>query len=164
MLACKYAEFHLQIFFCWDSANKQLCPEMISLSQIYIPAYSKPINQNFIVFLLWLTNSYLFLFYQEFILIVLTKQFCPEMLTRNEQKIGPKLWISPISDHFCPKIGLVLGCGCQFTEIGVKLPQFHPQIVVKLVLWLWLGVVLHILIGLGLWLGVSKPHFAHPWS
>ena len=26
-----------------------------------------------------------------------------------------------------------------------------------------LGVAVHGLIGLGLWLGVSKPHFAHPW-
>ena len=40
------------------------------------------------------------------------------------------------------------------------MPQFNPTIGIKLVLRLWLGVVLHILIGLG----VLKPHFAHPWA
>ena len=33
----------------------------------------------------------------------------------------------------------------------------------KLGLGLGLGVFVHGLIGLGLWLGVPKPHFAHPW-
>ena len=33
--------------------------------------------------------------------------------TRDEQKIGPQLWISPISGQFCPKIGLGLGWGLQ---------------------------------------------------
>ena len=33
------------------------------------------------------------------------------VVIRDVQKIGPQLWISPISGHFWPKIGLGLGWG-----------------------------------------------------
>ena len=53
-----------------------------------------------------------------------------------------------------------LGLGCQIVKknlVGVVVWGCG-----QLKLGLGLGVVVHGLIGLGLWLGVAKPHFAHP--
>ena len=60
------------------------------------------------------------------------------------------------------KIGLGLGLGCQLIKknwVGVVVGGCGQ---LKLGLGLGLGVAVHGLIGLGLWLGVPKPHFAHP--
>ena len=57
------------------------------------------------------------------------------------------------------KIGLGLGLECLIVKkwVGVVVGGCGQ-------LKLGLGVAVYGLIGLGLWLGVPKPHFAHPWS
>ena len=60
---------------------------------------------------------------------------------------------------------------CRLSTLFLVAEPKKSQIVKKLVgvvfggcgqLILGLGVAVHGLIGLGLWLGVPKPHFAHP--
>ena len=41
---------------------------------------------------------------------------------------------------------------------------FKAKVILGFTASVGLGVAVHGLIGLGLWLGVPKPHFAHPWS
>ena len=89
------------------------------------------------------------------------------------------------------KIGLVLGIGCfgivklgcgwccgdfhekNWVGLGVGVSNCKKNWVgvvvggcgqLKLGLGLGLEVAVHGLIGLGLWLGVPQPHFAHPWQ
>ena len=72
---------------------------------------------------------------------------------------------SSLKGHFAQKLGWYWVVGVKLSKLGSNYPNFTPnrgKIGVKLVMLLWLGVVLHILIGLRLWLGVSKPNFAHP--
>ena len=85
------------------------------------------------------------------------------------RKLGPKCGYPQFRVIFAQKLGWCWVVGVNLPKLGSNYPNFTPisppncgKIGVKLVLWLGLGVVLHILIGLGLWLGVSKPHFAHP--
>ena len=54
------------------------------------------------------------------------------------------------------------GLGCQIVKknwVGVVVGGCG-----QLKLGLGLGVAVHGLIGLGLWLGVPQSHFAHPWT
>ena len=85
------------------------------------------------------------------------------------RKLGPNCGYPQFRVIFAPKLGWSWVVGVNLPKLGSNNPNFTPisptncgKIGVKLVLWLGLGVVFHILIGLGLWLGVSKPHFAHP--
>ena len=84
--------------------------------------------------------------------------------------MGPNCGYPQFRVIFAQKLGWCWVVGVNLPKLGSNYPNFTPisppncgKIGVKLVLWLGLGVVFHILIGLGLWLGVSKPHFAHPW-
>ena len=86
------------------------------------------------------------------------------------RKLGPNCGYPQFRVIFAQKLGWCWVVGVNLPKLGSNNPNFTPisppncgKIGVKLVLWLGLGVVFHILIGLGLWLGVSKPHFAHPW-
>ena len=86
------------------------------------------------------------------------------------RKLGPNCGYPQFRVIFAQKLGWCWVVGVNLRKLGLNNPNLPPilppncgKIVVKLVLWLGLGVVLHILIGLGLWLGVSKHHFAHPW-
>ena len=85
------------------------------------------------------------------------------------RKLGPNCGYPQFRVIFAQKLGWCWVVGVNLPKLGSNYPNFTPisppncgKIGVKLVLWLGLGVVFHILIGLGLWLGVSKPHFAHP--
>ena len=87
------------------------------------------------------------------------------------RKLGPNCGYPQFRVIFAQKLGWCWVVGVNLPKLGSNYPNFTPisppncgKIGVKLVLWLGLGVVFHILIGLGLWLGVSKPHFAHPCS
>jgi len=83
------------------------------------------------------------------------------------RKLGPNCGYPQFRVTFAPKLVWVVGVNVpklwsnyhNFTPI---LPPNCGNIGIKLVLWLWWGVFLQILIGSGLWFGVSKPHFAHP--
>ena len=81
------------------------------------------------------------------------------------RKLGPNCGYPQFRVIFAQKLGWCWVVGVNLWKLGLNNPNLPPilppncgKIVVKLVLWLGLGVVLHILIGLGLWLGV-----AHPW-
>ena len=83
------------------------------------------------------------------------------------RKLGPNCGYPQFRVIFAQKLGWCWVVGVNLPKLGSNYPNFTPisppncgKIGVKLVLWLGLGVVFHILIGLG----VSKPHFAHPWS
>ena len=65
--------------------------------------------------------------------------------------------IFPPSREFCMS-GLGVS-NCKENWVGVVVGGCGQ---LKLGLGLGLGVAVHGLIGLGLWLGVPKPHFAHP--
>ena len=74
----------------------------------------------------------------------------------------PNFW--SFLPNYLAWVGLWVTIFQNYGQITTVLHQFNSKIVVKLVLWLWLRVVPHILIGFWLWLRASKPHFAYPWS
>ena len=83
------------------------------------------------------------------------------------RKLGPNCGYPQSRVIFAQKLGWGWVVGDNLPKLGLNYHNFTPncgKIRVKIGVVVGVGVVLHILIGLGLWLGVSKPHFAHPWS